>query len=113
MDIKTETNGIYLNMEKTVLSGLIITELVINSLKHAFTDESVGEIKVEVDRVHDDLIIKVSDNGVGIPPQISVETEDSFGLQLVRTFVKQSEGLMEFKCDNGAEFIIKIPIQED
>lgn len=113
VDIKTETNGIYLNMEKTVLSGLIITELVINSLKHAFTDESVGEIKVEVDRVHDDLIIKVSDNGVGIPPQISVETEDSFGLQLVRTFVKQSEGLMEFKCDNGAEFIIKIPIQED
>lgn len=113
VDINLKTNDISLDMETTVISGLIISELVINSLKHAFPDEGIGEIKVEVVGVGNDLVIKVSDNGIGIPSHISVETADSFGLQLVKTFVKQSEGTIECKEDNGANFIIKIPIPEN
>ena len=113
VDINLKTNHITLNMETTVISGLIISELVINSLKHAFPGDKSGKITVEVEEDDQDMIIKVSDDGVGLPPQISVETADSFGLQLVRTFVEQSEGSIEFKGDNGAEFIINIPIQEN
>ena len=113
VDINLKTNHITLNMETTVISGLIISEMVINSLKHAFPGDKSGKITVEVEEDDQDMIIKVSDDGVGLPPQISVETADSFGLQLVRTFVEQSEGSIEFKGDNGAEFIINIPIQEN
>ncbi len=109
VDIKTNTNDVSLDMETAVLSGLIISELVINSLKHAFPSGDVGEIVVEVFYENENLVIKVSDNGVGIPPHISVENADSFGLQLVKTFVEQSEGSIDLKGDNGANFIIKIP----
>ena len=105
-------DDIALNMEISVISGLIISELVINSLKHAFPDETAGEIIVDVESHDQELIITVSDNGVGMPSHISVETADSFGLQLVRTFVEQSEGSIEFKGDSGAKFIIRIPIKD-
>ena len=113
IDITIETNDISLDMENTVTFGLIISELVINSLKHAFPGDDVGKIKVEVENSDKDIVIKVSDNGIGIPPHISVETADSFGLQLVRTLIEQSEGSIKFEGDNGAYFIIKIPIKKD
>lgn len=109
VDINVKTNDISLDMETAVMSGLIISELVINSLKHAFHGENTGKIMVEVFYEDENLVIKVSDNGVGIPSHVSVETADSFGLQLVRTFVEQSEGSIELKEGSGAEFIIKIP----
>lgn len=112
VDLNIKTDDIALNMEISVISGLIISELVINSLKHAFPDETAGEIIVDVESHDQELIITVSDNGVGMPSHISVETADSFGLQLVRTFVEQSEGSIEFKGDSGAKFIIKIPIKD-
>ena len=112
VDLNIKTNDIALNMEISVISGLIISELVINSLKHAFPDDAAGEIMVQVESLDQELIITVSDNGIGIPSHISVETADSFGLQLVRTFVEQSEGSIEFKGDAGAKFIIKIPIED-
>lgn len=112
VDIKIKTNNIALNMETAVPSGLIISELMINAMKHAFPGDKPGEIRVDVENIDKDMIIKVSDNGIGMPPHISVETADSFGLQLVRTFVEQSEGSIEFEGDEGAKFIIKIPIKD-
>lgn len=112
VDIKLKTNNIALNMETAVPSGLIISELMINAMKHAFPGDKPGEIRVDVENIDKDMIIKVSDNGIGMPPHISVETADSFGLQLVRTFVEQSEGSIEFEGDEGAKFIIKIPIKD-
>ena len=104
-----KTDGIHLNMDMAVLSGLLISELVINSIKHGFPDGQQGEIVVEVGCDDEDMVIKVSDNGIGIPSHISIDTADSFGLQLVKTFVEQSEGSIEMKGDGGADFIIKIP----
>jgi len=109
IDVNVETNGISLDMETAVFSGLIITELVINSLKHAFPDCDQGKITIDVSSLGSDMVIKVSDNGVGIPSNISANDIDSFGLQLIRTLVEQSKGKMEFKVDNGTKFTIEIP----
>jgi PAS domain S-box-containing protein len=109
VDIIIKTDDINLNMEMTVLSGLIISELVINSLKHGFQGDMKGKIMVHVGCDDNDIVIKVSDDGIGIPSHISLESDDSFGLKLVKTFVEQSEGSIELREDNGASFIIKIP----
>ena len=109
VDITIKTDDINLDMEMTVLSGLLISELVINSLKHGFPGDMDGKIMVQVEINDNDMIIIVSDDGIGIPPSISLESNDSFGLQLVKTFVEQFEGSIEMKGDNGASFIIKIP----
>ena len=109
VDINLKTNDISLNMETAVLSGLIVTELVINSLKHAFPDGSAGKIIVEVLSDDDVLIINVSDDGIGIPQDKSLDNIDSFGLQLIKTLVEQSEGSMELNGENGTNYILKIP----
>lgn len=109
VNIITKTDDVHLNMDMAVLSGLMISELVINSIKHGFPNEKQGEIVVEVVNGDEDMVIKVSDNGVGIPSHISIETVDSFGLQLVKTFVEQSEGSIKLEGDGGTKFIIKIP----
>ncbi|BDZ69944.1 response regulator [Methanobacterium petrolearium] len=108
VDMSIKTNGIYLDIEKTVLSGLIVTELVINSFKHAFTNNKKGKIGVELSFVNENLVIKVSDNGIGLQ-HIELEKTDTFGLQLVKTIVEQSEGSLDFNGEDGANFIIKIP----
>ncbi len=109
VDIQIETNDISLDMETSVLSGLIVTELVINSLKHAFPNGSTGMIRVEISSDDNGLVINVSDDGIGIPNNIIAENTDSFGLHLIKTLVEQSEGSMELKGDNGTNFSIKIP----
>ena len=88
---------------------MVISELVINSLKHGFPNKEPGEIRVEVVSEDEELVINVADNGVGLPRHVSIETPDSFGLQLVKTFVDQSEGSVEVKDGDGANFVIKIP----
>jgi PAS domain S-box-containing protein len=109
VDITIKTHDAYLNMDMAVLSGLVISELVINSLKHGFPNKEPGEIRVEVVSEDEELVINVADNGVGLPRHVSIETPDSFGLQLVKTFVDQSEGSVEVKDGDGANFVIKIP----
>jgi two-component sensor histidine kinase len=109
VDITIKTHDAYLNMDMAVLSGLVISELVINSLKHGFPHKEPGEIRVEVVSGDEELVINVADNGVGLPRHVSIEKPDSFGLQLVKTFVDQSEGSVEVQDGDGVNFVIKIP----
>lgn len=109
INIITNTDDVHLSMDRAVLTGLLISELVINSIKHGFPNRRQGEITVEVGCEDNEMIISVSDDGIGIPPQLSIEKADSFGLHLVKTLVKQSEGSINLKDDGGANFIIKIP----
>ena len=104
---------VLLDMDKAVSCGLIISELVINSLKHGFPSEMEGEIRVNVSTDASYVIMKVSDNGTGIPPNIDIKNPESFGLQLIKTFVDQDYGDIEILNDNGTQFIIRIPREHD
>jgi two-component sensor histidine kinase len=100
---------VILDMDTAVSCGLIISELVINSLKHGFPSKMEGEIRVNVSTDASYVIMEVSDNGTGIPPNIDIKNPESFGLQLIKTFVDQDFGDIEILNDNGTQFIIRIP----
>jgi two-component sensor histidine kinase len=86
--------------------GLIINELVSNSLKYAFPS-GTGEIRIELyaNNSHD-LTLLVSDNGIGIPPDLDLENLNSLGLQLVKNLVSQLGGSLKINSDGGTEFRI-------
>ncbi|NYB51750.1 MAG: PAS domain S-box protein [Methanobacteriaceae archaeon] len=107
IDLEIEANDLSLDMENSLLTGMIITELVINSFKHTFPNDK-GEIRVEVLSEDDNLVIKVSDNSIRLPTQTSLGKKDN-GLDLVNTFVEQCEGTLEFIEKDGTTFIVKIP----
>jgi two-component sensor histidine kinase len=86
--------------------GLILNELVSNSLKYAFP-ERTGEIRIEMSMDHDDrFVLVVSDNGVGFPKDLDFRETGSLGLKLVQSLVDQLDGTIELQNDEGTTFKI-------
>jgi two-component sensor histidine kinase len=102
-----------LSLDTAIPCGLIINELVTNSLKHAFPGDKSGEIVVEL-RVLPDCSCRlaVRDDGVGLPSDFSIEETRSLGLRLVRTLTEQiGDGRLHVNSDHGAKFEITFSAQ--
>jgi PAS domain S-box-containing protein len=95
---------INLNIETAIPCGLIINELVSNSLKHAFKDRSYGKIDFKMERDNDLINFTVSDNGMGISDNFQIENSSTLGLNLVNTLVNQLEGELTIRNDEGISF---------
>ena len=117
--------NVFLDMDTAVPLGMIVNELVSNSLKHAFSYRSEGEILIilrreetgeNFKRVNEEcstnFTLTVSDNGAGIPENLDIENMDTLGMQLVSSLVDQLEGELELKRENGTEFIIRFMVTE-
>ena len=112
-----------LNIETATTCGLIVNELVSNSLKYAFTDVSEGEDsregEIKIDFYQQEtpgaMVLAVADNGIGIPPELDIENTETLGLRLVVMLVRQLEGSLAVeRCQasrqhhfNGTVFTIK------
>ena len=107
--LKVEVDDVLLGVDTAVPCGLIINELVSNSLKHAFPAGKKGEIRIGLHPDRDNkLILIVSDNGVGLPEGLDFQNSESLGLQLVNNLVNQLEGTIEFNSSCGTEVKIKL-----
>ena len=113
--LKTDVRDVSLDINKAIPCGLIINELVSNSLKYAFPkvkdtekkEVKKGEIDIRLTADDGKVILLVKDNGIGLPPDLDIETADSYGLQLVTTLVAQLNGKIHIKRKPGATFKIK------
>jgi two-component sensor histidine kinase len=101
------------NMDTAVPLGIIVNELISNSLKHAFNENEKGEIRIKLwKEIRDNQTqaptfnLTISDNGKGIPENIRLETFESLGLKLVNILIDQLDGRIELNRANGAEFRI-------
>jgi two-component sensor histidine kinase len=88
--------------------GLIINELINNALKHAFLDNRQGEIKVNfLQKNKTELIIEVSDNGVGLPKGFDLQKDSHLGLELVTDLVEhQLQGKIDYESKKGLSWRI-------
>jgi PAS domain S-box-containing protein len=109
IEIKTDVQDIYLNLDIAIPCGLIINELVSNSMKHAFPKERNGEIFIQLIK-HDDINLRLSvkDNGIGMQKIVNSDNS-SLGLQLVDLLVKQINGTMITNNSEGTEYLITFP----
>jgi two-component sensor histidine kinase len=106
--LNIEADDVFLAIDKAVPCGLILNELVSNSLKHAFPNGQTGEIRIELRTDQkQQLILKVGDSGIGFPEDIDFCNTTSLGLQLVNTLVNQLDGTIELSRNNGTEFKIR------
>ena len=107
--IKLELNidKIYLNLDLAIPCGLIMNELISNSLKYAFDIHRGGIIKIMLTLENEFVKLEVGDNGVGIPESIDIENTQTLGLQLISSLVEQLEGDIKLDRTNGTKFIIK------
>jgi PAS domain S-box-containing protein len=107
--LKTDVEDITFGIDTAIPCGLIVNELVSNSLKHAFLEDRDGEIKVSLSRNGKaEVELTVSDNGVGMPEDVDFRKTDSLGLNLVNALVGQLQGKIELYREKGTEFIITL-----
>ena len=99
-------------METAVPCGLIISEIVSNSLKYAFPNEMHGEILVSLKSVEDGYELIISDNGIGLPAELDIDNYKSLGLILVKSLTEQIDGKITIKRNHGTEFKINFKEQK-
>lgn len=115
IQIELNIKDITLTTDQAVYLGLIVNELVSNSLKYAFKSSANLEMKnhqkkicVEIQKdENNSYVLKIADNGSGFPTDIDFRNTESLGLQLVISLVKQLNGDITLNIDRGTEFVIK------
>ena len=95
--------NVFLEIDVAVPCGLIINELISNSLKYAFPSGSEGEIRIELYSDNERFVLIVSDNGVGLPNNLDFLNSKTLGLQLINNLVEQLEGNVTINGDGGTE----------
>ncbi len=103
--MKAELEEVYLDIQTAIPCGLIVNELVMNALKHAFPGGRGGTIKLGL-RVDSDgrVELTVGDDGVGLPPGFNVQAGDSMGMQIVTMLTQQLDGRLEIDRSPGTQF---------
>ncbi len=106
-----EIEPVELSLDLATPCGLVINELVVNSLQHGFVDREIGEIKISFYKDKNKYYLTIQDNGSGIPSEIDIENNTRFlGLSLVKSLVeKQLKGNWEINSDRGSVIKITFP----
>lgn len=103
--LEMDIEGIPLDIDVAIPCGLIVNELVINSIKHAFEGKN-GKIYIKLRSSNKNTILTVADNGKGIPENLEIKNTNTSGFRLVNKLVNQLNGSIELNRTNGAEFKI-------
>jgi len=108
IDLQIDADDIKMDIDTAIPCGLIINELVTNSLKYAFPNSNNEDIvKVELKRLQQNkLKLVISDNGVGLPENLDMENVETLGLKMVTILVNQLKGTLEVHRISGTEFKI-------
>ncbi len=102
---KIEVDDIHLNIDTAIPCGLIINELVTNSVKHAFPDGK-GTITIKLTHKDGKIQLTIADDGIGLPKNFDLENMDTLGLKLVDNLVSQLEGEIILNRSHGTLFKI-------
>jgi PAS domain S-box-containing protein len=107
IDLDLDVKDVFLDINTSVPCGLIINELVSNSIKHAFLGKDKGKIKVVMRPENDGrYLLMISDDGMGLPKDMDVTKTESLGLQLVSMLVEQLQGTLSLENKNGTSYEI-------
>jgi two-component sensor histidine kinase len=95
-------------------SGLIINELISNSLKHAFPNGKSGSIYLSIKVNGEKLELRYKDDGPGLPRDFGISRIETLGLKLVRSLaLYQLRGTIELAHHmEGTEFVFRFPLQK-
>jgi len=111
VEFTLDVRDLRLSIEKAIPCGLIVTELVSNSLKYGFPEGRRGEIRISMRAAGGSTALVVSDSGKGMPADFDWKKAPTLGLQLVNSLAKQVGGTVDCRCDNGTEFRIEFPVE--
>ncbi|MFQ3620042.1 MAG: histidine kinase dimerization/phosphoacceptor domain -containing protein, partial [Spirochaetales bacterium] len=109
IQIHIDVEEFSLNINTATPLGLLVNELVSNSIKYAFPDSQKGNIWVQLKRGSDKCILTVADDGIGLPENFHLQITETLGYQLIHALVEQLEGKLERLPQKGTAYRIELP----
>jgi len=110
--VRTDVSPIDMETRQATAFVLILTELLSNSVEHAFASDETGTISVRLSREGGQAELEIRDTGRGLPPGFDLAETESLGLRLaVRLATRDLEGSLTARSDGGACFRLVFPIQ--
>lgn len=110
IDLQMKVEDIELDVDTIVPLGLIINELITNSLKYAWPNDIEGTLLIELKKTESQIVLTVKDDGIGYDP--TTVREGSFGATLISALTLQLEGECTVSTDNGSTVVISIDLDE-
>jgi PAS domain S-box-containing protein len=87
--------------------GIVVNEIVTNSLKYAFDGRTKGVIQVAASKTGNRVCITLGDDGIGLPPSVDPEDSEGLGLVLIKALVEQIDGTVRIESDQGTRFTLE------
>ncbi|MBI5459895.1 PAS domain S-box protein [Methanobacterium sp.] len=106
VELVMELEDLNLDINTAIPLGLILNELLTNSMKYAFPNGEYGTITIEFFKEAENYVMIVDDDGIGLPPDLDVQKTDTLGLQLVKNLIGQIEGEIMVHQEGGTQIII-------
>ncbi|MCE7858607.1 MAG: HAMP domain-containing protein [Chloroflexi bacterium CFX2] len=107
VDLQIDLGNLYLPLETAIPCGLIVNELVTNTLKYAFPENGKGTLWIKTSQTPGgDFVLCIRDDGIGLPADLDVAGSNTLGLQLVHGLVAQLNGALEIDKRDGVGYRI-------
>jgi two-component sensor histidine kinase len=107
VSVEEKIDDIRIGIKKLSILGILVNEIVTNSMKHAFSGRAGGKILVSAKLEGGRVLVRIEDDGVGMPPDIDLETSKGFGLELIRLLSQQLEASVSVSRGVGTIFAIE------
>jgi PAS domain S-box-containing protein len=105
--LSARIDDIPMGVDAAISCGLIVNELLSNALKHAFPEGRRGEVRIELHDEGPQVMLEVTDNGIGFPRALDFQSENTLGLRLVRILAEQLRGTIELDRREGTRFVVR------
>ena len=108
IEAQLSINDDELPVKQVISLGIIINELITNSLKYAFNHTKKGKIKISFERINNHFLLQYFDNGKGMDDEILETESPSFGIELIKSITEQIDGkIIQVKTEFGSGFKIE------
>lgn len=104
-----EIRGISLVLGQAIPCGLILNELITNSIKHGFKNLKEGRISLEMKKQGGKILMNYHDNGSGVADIIGMKEKETLGMTIIQSLTEQLGGTLQFSNEEGLRFQLQFP----
>ncbi len=112
VEVHVDMQDLELDVDYAIPVGLIVNELITNSLKYAFPNQEEGAIEIKMEQNQEEIILNIGDNGVGKSSEITAVDGSGFGSELIELLTIQLKGDLAVNSDNGFQARLRFPIKQ-
>jgi two-component sensor histidine kinase len=112
VQVNTLIEDFILNVKLLAPLGIIVNEVITNIMKHAFMGRDSGIITITASLAENLAVLRIHDNGIGLPEEVDLVTHTGFGLTLIKLLTEQIDGKLTIERREGTSIILEFEVSD-